>query len=196
VTIRKGEEWGVAVERPADLHVCVDDADLAEHVAAGAIDPLAVAAGDLARTVGSPGPRAALQRVPVDLLRVVADGRTLVAVAHVVARTRWWWPGPIVGAFNSEYLGEWDVAPRAHPNDGIADVVEVDAAMPLRARLQARRRLPSGTHVPHPCVTSTRRAEVEWRFERPLQLHVDGRRRGDVRELRVTVQPDAFYLHV
>jgi YegS C-terminal NAD kinase beta sandwich-like domain len=196
VTIRKGEEWGVAVERPADLHVCVDDADLADHVAAGAAGPLAVGAGDLARTVGSPGRRGTLQLVPVDLLHVVADDRRLVAVAHVVARPRWWWPGPIVGAFNSEYLGDWDAAPRAHPNDGMADVVEVEAAMPLRARLQARRRLPSGTHVPHPSVTSTRRTEAHWRFERPLQLHVDGRRRGDVRELRVTVQPDAFDLYV
>ena len=30
---------------------------------------------------------------------------------------------------NVDRLGHWDVAPRAHPNDGRVDVVEVDAAM-------------------------------------------------------------------
>ena len=49
-----------------------------------------------------------------------------------------------------------DVAPRAHPNDGRFDVVEVSAAMPARARLQAWRRLATGTHVPHPDITTRR----------------------------------------
>jgi hypothetical protein len=196
VTIRKGDEWGTAVERPADLLVCDGDADLADAVIAGRSRSLAVACGDLARTVGRAGDRAVLQRVPVDLLDVTADGTSWHAVAHVIARPRWWWPGRVVGVFNSEYLGTWDVAPRSHPNDGMADVVEVDPVMPLRSRLQARRRLPSGTHLPHPMISSRRAAEASWRFERPLHLYVDGRRRGRVRELRVTVRPDAFHLHV
>jgi hypothetical protein len=196
VTIRKGQEWGTAVSRPADLLVCAGDAELAGEVAAGSSRPLAVAGGDLARTAGSAGERSTLQRVPVDVLEVTADHESLHAVAHVVARARWWWPGPVVGVFNSEYLGTWDVAPRSHPNDGVADVLEVNRAMPLRARLQARRRLPTGTHLPHPMISSRRATQVSWRFERPLHLYVDGRRHGRVRELRVTVRPDAFHLYV
>ena len=62
------------------------------------------------------------------MLRVDADGRRLTAVAHVVARGGGpWWRGPIVAVMNADRLGRWDVAPRAHPNDGRLDVVEVDA---------------------------------------------------------------------
>ena len=58
---------------------------------------------------------------------------------------------------NADRIGAWDVAPRAHPNDGQLDVVEVDASMGLRDRWQASRRLATGTHVPHPAIhTATR----------------------------------------
>ena len=96
---------------------------------------------------------------------------------------------------NVDHLGEWDVAPRAHPGDGRADVVEVDASMGVRARWQARRRLPSGTHVPHPHVAARRVAEASWTFDRPRQLWVDGVRRGTVRSLRVVVEPDGAVVH-
>ena len=136
-----------------------------------------------------------MQRVPLDVLRVVADGVELCAVAHVVAR-RSWWRGPIVGVFNCEHLGRWDVAPRGHPNDGRADVLEVDEAMTVRARVQAWRRLPSGTHVPHPAIRVSAARRRDLGFRAPLVLHVDGRRHGEVRQLTVTVEADAFHLHI
>ena len=74
---------------------------------------------------------------------------------------------------NTDCRGRWDVAPRAHPNDGRVDVVEVAAAMGLRARWQARRRLPTGTHVPHPAIRTGRATERAWHFDRPLGLWVD-----------------------
>ncbi len=195
MTIRKGADWGEPVARPQGLVVVDSDAELAELVASGSSAPLAVAAGDLHRTLGDGGDGPTVQRVPLDVLRVVADGVELCAVAHVVAR-RSWWRGPIVGVFNCEHLGRWDVAPRGHPNDGRADVLDVDEAMTVRARVQAWRRLPSGTHVPHPAIRVSQRAAETWDFAEPLVLYVDGRRHGEVRQLTVTVEADAFHLHI
>lgn len=194
MTIRPGEEWGAAVDRPDDLVVLADDASLAAAVLAGR-GPLSVSGGDLHRAVGSPQPRPQMQRVDVDLIRATADGEEVVAVAHVVAR-RSWWRGPLVAVMNVDHVGDWNVAPRAHPNDGRLDVVEVDASMGVRQRWQARRRLPQGTHVPHPAISTRRATEAAWTFDPPLRLWVDGVDRGPVAELSVTVEPDAFTLHV
>ena len=133
-------------------------------------------------------------RFPVDLLRVEADGRSFTAIAHVLVR-RSWWRGPIVALMNADHLGRWDVAPRAHPNDGLADVIDVDPMMGVRARWQAWRRLSTGTHLPHPLMHNRRTTAESWTFERPLRLWVDGVARGTVRSLRVTVEPDGATVH-
>jgi hypothetical protein len=195
MTVRKGVEWGERVTRPNGLVVAASDAELAVLVAGGSPPPLAVAKGDLRRTLGDSSAGTTMQLVALDLLRVVADGAEMCAVAHVVARHSWW-RGRIVGVFNSEHLGRWDVAPRGHPNDGLAEVIDVDPTMTLRQRVQAWRRLPSGTHVPHPAIGVSRAASVNWEFGSPLTLHVDGVRRGTVRRLTVTVDADAYHLHV
>ena len=195
MTVSKGAEWGERVARPDGLVVAASDAELAALVSGGSPAPLAVASGDLRRTLGDGSPGPTMQLVALDLLRVVADGAEMCAVAHVVAR-RSWWRGRIVGVFNAEHLGRWDVAPRGHPNDGLADVIDVDPTMVLRQRVQAWRRLSSGTHVPHPLIAISQTASVSWEFETPLTLHVDGIRRGAVRHLAVTVDADAYHLHV
>jgi len=194
VTIKPGEDWGEVVDLPADAVVAADDAALAAHLAAADGRPVRVVGGDLAASLGGPGRGGTVRRVPIDVLRVVADGLAHVAVAHVIVR-RSWWRGAIHAAMNVEHYGAWDVAPRAHPNDGRFDVVEVDAAMRLRERWEARRRLPSGTHVPHPLITTRRATEVTWTFEAPRQLWIDGRPTGEVRSVRVTIDPDAAVVH-
>ena len=52
------------------------------------------------------------------------------------------------------------------------------------------------THLPHPAIATRAVTAATWRFSRAMTLVVDGRRHGRVRELRVTVDPDAFQLHV
>ena len=52
--------------------------------------------------------------------------------------------------------------------------------MTLRARWQARRRLPTGTHVPHPAIRTRRLREASWPFDPPLRLWVDGVAHGSV----------------
>jgi diacylglycerol kinase family enzyme len=97
---------------------------------------------------------------------------------------------------NVDSLGRWDVAPRAHPNDGRADVIDVERSMGLRARWQAWRRLPTGTHVPHPLIHNSRATAVSWEFERPRRLWLDGVARGTVRSFTVVVEPDGAVVHI
>lgn len=195
MTIRKGEEWGTPVSRPDDLVLAATDAELARLVSDDPTGSYGVGGGDLYRSLGSPPPRSDMQLLPIDALRVCVDDEEMLAVAHVVARNGWW-RGPLLAVLNTGYLGHWNVAPRAHPNDGHFDVVEARAAMSLRQRWQARGRLPSGTHVPHPAIT-TRTGEWDvWQFEQPRDVYVDGTRRRRVRRLEVAISPDHFSIHM
>ena len=193
MTIRRGEEWGRAVDRPVDLVECAGDRALASAIGGGA--PLTVTAGDLHRSVGSPAPRDPMQLVDIDLIHVVADGREHRAVAHVVARRRWA-RGRVIVVANVDHIGDWNVAPRGHPNDGKLDVFEVSAQMPLRQRWQARRRLPQGTHLPHPMIDASRVTAAAWHLDHALDLWIDGEQVGRVTHLAVEVEADAFQLHI
>ncbi len=204
--IEKGTPWGRSVDRPARLLELVGD----EAVAAYASDrpdgadqfAATVKSGDLHRSLGGPSVAAdshSVQLLKLDLLRITADGNEFVAAANVVARGGGrfgWWRGPIVAVCNVDHLGEWNVAPKAHPNDGRFDVIEVDATMSVRARAQARGRLPQGNHVPHPAITQRQASRWGRTFDRPLALFVDGRPVGKVQRLEVTIEVDAFELHV
>ena len=125
----------------------------------------------------------------VDVGAVLVDGRLHWFVAHLVAR-RGWLRGPIVALMNAQFLGEWDVAPRAHPGDGKLDRLSV--SMHLSERLQARPRLPSGTHVPHPRIAVAQVAHTQLEFEKPTPVRLDGERIGEARSLTIRVEPAAL----
>jgi hypothetical protein len=187
MTIRPGQDWGTPTDLPPNVVDVTTDADAAEQLAAHR--PVRLCGGDVWTSLGARTREDGVRAFPVDLLRVEADGRAFVAIAHVVAR-RSWWRGPVLAVMNVDRLGRWDVAPRAHPNDGRADVVEVAAEMGLRARWQAKSRLSTGTHLPHPQLDDRRISDETWTFDRARRLWVDGVARGTVRSLRVAVEPD------
>jgi hypothetical protein len=202
VTIAKGERWGEEVPRPSGLVAAASDAELARLVTDASLElsgggppVLTVTGGDLHRALGEPGVRDPVMRLPVDALDVVIDGHSRLATSHVIA-CRTWWRGPILAVVNAGPVGQWNVAPRAHPNDGRFDIVEVDASMPLRQRLEARRRLPLGTHVPHPSITMRTATEASWHFARPVTVTVDGVDAGRCSDLTVRVRPDHFAIYV
>lgn len=202
MTIRPGEAWGEVVARPADLVVVDDDAELAARIVADTSGhPVGVRHGDLVRTVGGVSTGTECRRYPIDTMRVVLDDRQdgLPALAHVVVRRPGrlgWWRGPIWAAMNVSRLGSWDVAPRAHPNDGVVDVVAVPASMRGRTRLQVARRLPTGAHLPHPEISVSRGRVATWEGRHPLAVIVDGRDVGRARRVEVTVQADGATVHV
>jgi hypothetical protein len=196
MTIRKGEEWGTRAVRPSKLAVARTDAELAALVNADPGGEYGIAGGDLFRSLGSPPSRGEGQRLPVDAFRVRLDGgEPMLAVAHVVARRRWL-TGPVLVVANCGYVGGFDAAPRAHPNDGRLDVIEVDPSMPVRQRLQARRRARSGTHLPHPQLRTRTVDATEWEWPSPMTVEVDGIDRGRCMRLAVEVLTDHFAIHV
>ncbi len=199
MTIHKGEPWGEAAASPATLLVAASDHAaqvwvVAARTVEAPVPPIGFAGGDLARTMGGATRRrfpGTVTRAPVDLLRVEAAGQVTWAVAHVVARRRWW-RGEVWMAMNAQFLAGRNVAPRAHPNDGRVDLLQVDRRMGLRARLQARQRALTGTHLPHPQLATRRLAGATLEFDRPLDLWVDGARWLRATSVTFTVEPDAL----
>ncbi|MEX2292482.1 MAG: hypothetical protein WD691_01740 [Acidimicrobiales bacterium] len=200
MTIRKGEAWGRASPLPADGAVVRSDAEARAIVTAArrrnaAVPTLGLLAGDLCATLGGGGDEARLHSpeamtLPVDLGSVLIDGRQHWFVAHLVVR-RSWWRGRVVAAMNAQYLGDWDVAPRSHPNDG--RLVILDGNPPFGQRILARRRLPLGTHLPHPGIDVRRVAALQLDLERPMPIELDGERVGVGRRLSIRVEPDALH---
>jgi hypothetical protein len=208
MTIRRGEEWGTVGAPPDGLVRISDDAALGrlvnDHRSAGSQPPpVALLGGDLGRALGVRGdsPRidaarteggGAVAILPVDVVRVdAADGDVAWFVSHLVA-VRSWWRGALVGALNGQYLGGWDVSPRAHPNDGRVDVVRVEASMSRRDRWRARGRLPHGLHLPHPAISIRQVASTSITLDRRTRLVLDGVPWIETDRFALTVEPDAL----
>ncbi|MCZ7630088.1 MAG: hypothetical protein M5U19_14025 [Microthrixaceae bacterium] len=83
-----------------------------------------------------------------------------------------------------------NLAPRAHPGDGLIDTIE--GSLGFSDRLRARRRFVTGTHVPHPSLVTRRVAEADFEFASPARLVLDGRDTLQARSFRIRCLPDAF----
>lgn len=199
MTIEKGRPWGSAGPLAVDGVLAATDAEvraLVEQARQAGRPPAEVGlvGGDLCRTVGGRGDRARLAtpdavRLPVDVAAVTIDGESHWFVAHLVAR-RSWWRGRVVAVMNAQWIGRWDVAPRSHPNDGLLDLF--DGSPSLDDRWKARRRLITGTHVPHPAIVQRRTDALELELDPPLDVYLDGVKVGRGRHLEIRVEPDAF----
>lgn len=199
MSVRKGTDWGAPGTVPDDAVFVNSDAEANEAVSEAGrarrpVPPLCLLGGDLARTLGVAGNEAALRagegtRLQIDLGTALVDGRLVWFVSHLVA-TRSWWRGPIVVAANAAFLGDYNVAPRAHPGDGLIDLIEADPS--LSERLKARSRLRSGTHVPHPQIKIRRCRAAQLELARPTPVRIDGNRVGEARTLSIRVEPDAL----
>ena len=96
---------------------------------------------------------------------------------------------------SGQFLRGADVVPRGHPGDGWAEVQVY--ALARRARRPMRRRLPTGTHVPHPGIRAGRARRVDVEVAgRGVPVEVDGRPRGRTTRLGVTLVPAAIRLLV
>ena len=210
MTIRKATEWGVVAPTPHDVVVAESEEAAARAVERGA-KFVALTDGDLLRALGSGGagnqkpPRAgepSLQ-LPCDIFEVSLnhESRVITAVSTVIVgtrvRPRWW-----VSA--GGFFGALNVAPRAHPNDGLADALEFDSAPSMRQLLSIRNRMRLGDHLPHPQLTMHRAQQVQWHqsnqlgktMRRSAPVRIDGKTFGRANSVRVTVWPDAWTLCV
>jgi hypothetical protein len=198
MTIRKGEDWGAREPLRDDAPVVASDRELSAlfTLEGGAmLGPavVGVTGGDLARTVGADaseselrsGPRTIL---PIDLGVVSIDGREFVMAASLVVRRRAW-AGVIDGAMNASFFGSWNVAPRGHPNDGRFDVIRAELSIP--DKVKAHKRLSSGTHVPHPNISTRRLSKGTFHPDRRSHIWIDGVPIGHAERVDFMVQSDA-----
>ncbi len=200
MTVGPGDEWGRTVTAPTTLVEASTDAEVVRllHDEPGA--SVLVVGGDLARTLGTPPPghRNTVLELPIDLLAVTTDRGPATACAHVVVRSSWtrggWWRGPVIAVMNAQFVGDWDVAPRGHPNDGRAEVLET-TELTWRDRLAVRNRLPHGTHLPHPGITARPRKAATWELQRGCVVSIDGAPWFPTRTLSITVLADAAVVH-
>jgi diacylglycerol kinase family enzyme len=201
MTIRKGEAWGTPGALPDNGVVVGSDAEaravVEEARRAGRPPPvLGLSGGDLWRTLGGTTAERlhseSAMTFPVDLGSVLADGRIYWFVAHLVARTPLWRQAFV--AMNAEWYGDWDLAPRSHPDDGVLDTFEAD--LTLADLPKVRSRLHHGAHLPHPRIQQRRTAATQVTFSRPRPLELDGVVVGRVRELSVRIEPDALQIVV
>ncbi len=200
MSIGRGSDWGRTGCLPPGSEIVNSDRDLAsilsESRRIGADRPtVGLVGGDVWRTLGAPGGgEQRLRHGPatiaeIDAVEVVADeGEPHVFVAHLVAR-RPLYLGRVVAVMNAEWLGDLDVAPRSHPSDGRVELV--DAELRLGDKWKARRRLPTGTHVPHPDIEVRSAARHELVFDRPMGIRLDGADIGRARRVYLTVLPEA-----
>ena len=199
MTIRKGEDWGARVPLPPDGVVARSDGELhalveAARRAGAAVPTIGLLGGDLCRTLGGTGDEHRL-RTPdamtlvCDLGAALLDGRLHWFASSLVARGPWW-RGRAWLAMSSSWLGAWNVAPKAHPGDGLLDVF--DARVPLGQVLAVRGRLRLGAHLPHPSIRTERTAAAQVDLGRRLPVWLDGVGVGEARVISVRVEPDAL----
>jgi hypothetical protein len=198
VTIAKGKPWGTPGALPPGGLVVHSDAEAGAQVERALADGrgapvLGLLGGDLCRSLGGGADAGRLHSetaltFPVDLGVVTVEGSTRRFVAHVVARTRFWTSAFV--AMNSPWLGDWNLAPRAHPNDGVLDAYEW--RMTPGDFRKVRRRLHLGSHLPHPAIREQRARRLEVALPKRLGLWVDGVDVGTAQEIVVEVVPDAL----
>jgi hypothetical protein len=198
VTVAKGKEWGSAAPLPDGGVVVSSDARAREVITAARragepVPVLGLLGGDLCRTLGGTGDEARLRSdaamsFPVDLGSVLIDGRLHWFVAHLVARGRGWTSAFV--AMNAQWLGYWNLGPRAHPDDGLLDAYE--AHLRWGDALAVRRRLGHGAHLPHPRITERRVGALQVSFGRPRSVWLDGTPIGKAHHLSLRVEPDAL----
>lgn len=204
MSVRPNRDWGELGRLPPDAVVAATDREagrLIERAWEGgrALPSVALVGGDLRRALGGRRDQDDLRRdddvfgAPIDVGALVLDGRRFAFVAHLIARSRWW-SGPLFAVMNSEWLGAWIVAPRAHPGDGFFDLVE--ARLPIGDRLEARRRLPTGTHVPHPSIGVRKITTADLDFGTTRSIYVDGELVGKAAGMRIECHRGALHAYV
>lgn len=198
--ITRGEQWGVPTTRTHEDIVVTGDCELAS---SSSDRRLIVKTGDIARSLGDPAvPQvdANCIEVPIDALRVIISlhngtSISMLASSHVVIGN--WLQGRLICVSNSGFIGNRNVSPRAHPNDGFFDVMTLRPSMGIQQRIRARHKSILGTHTPHPLIETSRAKTIEYSSaSRTESLRIDGRRIRSWSAVQVEIVPDYWRLLV
>jgi len=209
MTIRKGDLWGEPCSAPIGLPEFATERDLGGNIRTNGTIPEAVLkSGTLNQALGvsTATPDRGQIKVMIDLIKVNYTGhdgydRSDIAFGSVLIGRRSWL-GDLCIVSNCGYLGTREVLSKAHPNDGLMDVLTVRSSMPFMQRLQAWRRISTSSHLPHPDISTKQTADFSWPLEgddaltKGTRLVIDGEALGLVKSMRMQVIPDAITLYV
>ncbi|HUR77713.1 MAG TPA: hypothetical protein VMZ22_07185 [Acidimicrobiales bacterium] len=192
MTIKPGQPWGQTAVMPDDAVAVRSDRGISRALeearlsGTSSFPAFGLLGGDLCRTLGGTG---RLDTVfPLDAGEVLVDGRHHYFAAHVVARRNGW--RDFVVAMNAQWIGDWNLGPKAHPNDGIVDAYE--GHLGLFEWRKVRARLPTGSHLPHPRISATRSKAVSFEFTSDYEVFIDGEAVARARHLAIRIEPDAL----
>ena len=207
MTIRKNEDWGTTVFRPENLVTCASDAAASQLITEyyeqkRLLPAIAIVKSNLGRALGSNGSDAnahTMQATPFDLIEITFTNESnreqvVLALGYGLLRKSWW-RSEVVAAMNTSFIGDWDCAPRSHPNDGKFDLIKVKKEMNPRQRLFAWRRLGLATHLPHPQISVRQLTSFEADCSAEPNLYVDDQRFSCVKRCKFSLIPDAITLY-
>ena len=208
MTIRKGQEWGHFEERPSDLQLVADDVAACEVVSKWVIESssslnLSILKSDTARMLGITGAANLNSQMLCTKFDVIEATYVLTKSEETIRRcfigrafiSEKLFFGRTIAVLNSSFVGNRDWAPKAHPNDGKLDLVELDGSMNVRQRLTALKLMKSGSHLPHPKIRYNQLSEYEYATDRSASLSIEGVRIGSIRNCFFRVLPDAVNLY-
>jgi hypothetical protein len=213
MTISKHGSYGTPVSRPPTLNVLQSDLEIAQHYVSGhTATPCTVTNGSIALSLGISSEmnfrdsesNQQMTLVDIDLLQIdfrtrppsTANSSTSsrIVVAGTIAIQHRTPLSTCLILSNSGILRSRDVLPRAHPNDGFVDVLEVDPKISIRQRAIAWSRSATGSHLPHPNFRVSRSIDFQWSGS-PARMIADGVTYKGVVWLRCTVLADAMKMY-
>ena len=193
------EQWGKPGVMPPDGLVVNGNEELQEIIEScrrsnNEIPTIGLVGGDLWRTLGGKSHHDRLlkgdaQLLSVDLGTALIDGHIYWFASHLIARTRIWTGRTWIVA-NASHYGNWNIAPRAHPGDGLLDILDLN--LTFSDRLKARSRVQAGNHVPHPDIHYQRRPTAQIEMKKETDVWIDGKKITKASQISVRVEPDAL----
>lgn len=196
MTIEKGKPWGSPCSVPAHRIVVESDSELAD---CAAEVPVSLNGGDVWKSLGSPAvPAVGMTgtKVNVDAIVITIDNEGNIRAASSIEIGSWHKRGRYICIANSSFVKEKNIAPRAHPNDGSLDYLEIDETMSWRQRWSASRRARTGTHIPHPQITTKRVKDIQIDRQHSEVLRIDGIQVNEWQSIRVQIDSDHWQVIV
>lgn len=197
--ITPGKEWGSEDSYPEDFLVINSNQDLWDilesHKRSNEMIPvIGLAGGDLWRTLGGTRKNNRLnsekaQLFTVDIGSALLDGHIYWFASHLIARSPLWLGRSWIAA-NAAHRKSWNIAPRAHPGDGLLDVL--DSNLNFSDLVKAKSRMQTGTHVPHPDINYRRIKSEQTNFSQKTDIWLDDVKVVKAKEISVRVEPDAL----
>ena len=193
-------EFGEETTIPDSYVLADSDAECAELWASGA-PQVVLGGGDLAEVLGSRDttalPGTAAIRCLIDVIQISGrDTSGSIREFHAVSSCCFgsWWFGEVDVVTSTGRHDGLEANPRAHPGDGLLDHLHVVPQMKLRQRWQCRRKMRTGSHLPHPDLQVLRSTDFD--FKGPRKLTVDGIARGQFVSVSCRILPEALMVIV